>query len=63
MKKDKEKTLHGNQAKIDPRKNIAPLFLTNSVTQCTGMAKDGVTPIVGDDLVKLAKESVDENHK
>ncbi len=63
MKKEQPKILHGNQAKVDPKKKIESLYATNSVTISKGTAKDGVTPLVEDELVAMAKDFVDENHK
>jgi hypothetical protein len=57
----KEKALHGNRAKIDPKKQIASLYEMNRVTMAEHKAHE--TPIVNDDNVEYAKHFVEENKK
>lgn len=57
----KGKALHGNSAKIAPKKHVSSLYQANRVT--ISDHKDHETPMVDDDDVAYAKSFVDENHK
>jgi hypothetical protein len=57
----KEKILHGNRAKIDPKKQIESLYATNRVTLSDHKAHE--TPIVEDDDVEYSRRFVEENEK
>lgn len=59
--KKQPKDLHGNYAKINPGKNVVPLFTTNTVTMSE--QKEHETPIVEDSNVEYARKFSKENQK
>ncbi|WMJ22584.1 hypothetical protein RBG61_11380 [Paludicola sp. MB14-C6] len=64
-KNNNQADLHGNHARIDPKKKINPVYQTLTLTSkqtSTENSKDPVTPVIEDNVI-LAKEYVDENHK
>lgn len=58
---DKTPKLHGNHAKIDPKKKITGDYITNAVTLF--QKKEGETPVADDEAVDLAREFSQENQK
>jgi hypothetical protein len=56
-----EKLLHGNNARIHPRKHVESLYQTNLVTYSE--ETEGETPVSSDENVAYAKKFVDENKK
>lgn len=59
--KEKDKKLHGNHAKIEPKKHVESLYQSNMVTLSN--RKQDETPLVNDDDVAYARRFVEENKK
>lgn len=53
---------HGNDARIDPKKNMVPLFVTNTIVAKKEQIGNHV-PLPPLENTILAKIEVDENHK
>jgi|GEM_PF-2830809 len=61
MNTNKEEKLHGNSAKVDPKKKITGAYITNRVTM--SRRKEDETPLVEDDDVEYARQFSKENKK
>lgn len=61
MNNAEPKRLHGNNAKIDPKKKVESLYQSNMVILSD--SKEGVTPVVDDDDVEYARRFAEENKK
>lgn len=61
----KDKILHGNNAKIDPKSKIEPVFQTSTITSKQQTTTESNSPVsyITQGNVELAKKEVDENHK
>lgn len=62
MDKNEKITKHGNHARIDPQKEVVPLYLTCSVTDNKTDENGNVVNVQDADAV-IAKREVDQNHK
>lgn len=56
------KTIHGNDARIDPKKDVTSVFSTNNIVAKKPQKGDKVPQPLVENTV-LAKHEVDENEK
>lgn len=61
MPDEKQRTLHGNNAKTSPKSKVVPDYITNTVTMA--QKKEHETPIVEDSDVAYARKFSQENQK
>lgn len=59
---DAKTVLHGNTAKIDPKKDITGLYTTNTVTMKKESGR-GNTPVIGDENASHARHFGEDNKK
>lgn len=57
-----DKKIHGNAAKIDPKKDVTPMFLGYTITN-QKETKNGEVYIHDQESIELSKKEVDMNHK
>lgn len=53
---------HGNAAKIDPKKPVTPVYLTNTITPKV-VQIGNIAPNTIEENSYVAKKEVDDNHK